>query len=59
MKDILRNGALIDIGKPELLKGSLAGLYSRYIDDKNRLIYTISENGDIEILQCKGHYNDK
>lgn len=59
LKDILRNGVLIGIGKPELLKGSLAGLYSRRIDDKNRLIYTISENGDIEILQCKGHYNDK
>lgn len=59
LKDISRNGALIGIGKPELLKGALSGLYSRRIDDKNRLVYSITEDGDIEILQCKGHYQDK
>ena len=59
LKDISRNGALIGLGKPELLKGTFSGFYSRRIDDKNRLVYTITENGDIEILQCKGHYQDK
>lgn len=59
LKDISRNGALMGIGKPELLRGSLTGFYSRRIDDKNRLVYSINEHGDIEIIQCKGHYGDK
>ena len=59
LKDISRNGAMAGIGKPELLKGNLAGLYSRRIDEKNRLVYFVSDSVDIEILQCKGHYDDK
>ena len=59
LKDISRNGAMAGIGKPELLKGNLAGLYSRRIDEKNRLVYFVSDSGDIGILQCKGHYDDK
>ena len=59
LKDISRNGAKEGLGKPELLKGNLSGLYSRCIDEKNRLVYFVSDNGDIEIIQCKGHYNDK
>lgn len=46
------------IGKPETLKGSLSGWWSRRIDDTNRLVYRI-KNGVIEISQCKGHYDDK
>ena len=46
-----------DIGKPELLKGSLSGFSSRRIDDVNRLVYRIS--GDtLEILSCRGHYDN-
>ena len=45
------------IGKPEALKGNLSGFWSRRIDDANRLIYRI--NGEfIDILSCKGHYED-
>ncbi len=58
IKDIERNGADDGIGKPEALKGNLSGFYSRRIDDKNRLIYRIS-NDIIEIYQCRGHYSDK
>ncbi|MCL2003037.1 MAG: type II toxin-antitoxin system YoeB family toxin [Oscillospiraceae bacterium] len=29
------------------------------LDEKNRIIYRIKENNEIEILQCKGHYDDK
>ena len=43
------------IGKPEALK-YLDGLYSRRIDEKNRLVYKIDELGNIEIISCKGHY---
>lgn len=33
-------------------------LYSRRINDKDRLIYHI-ENGRIYIAHCRGHYGDK
>ena len=39
VKDIERNGILNGIGKPEALRGNLSGLYSRRIDEANRLIY--------------------
>jgi len=58
IKDIFRN-AHNGIGHPEPLKHNLDGYYSRKIDDKNRLIYRILENGNIEIIHCKGHYKDK
>ena len=56
VKDIERN-IFEGIGKPEALKGNLSGFWSRRIDDANRLIYRI--NGEfIDILSCKGHYED-
>jgi toxin YoeB len=57
IKDIERNG-YSGIGKPELLKGNLSGWYSCRIDDANRLIYRLTDNG-LEIAQCRGHYSDK
>ena len=56
VKDIERNN-FEGIGKPEALKGNLIGFWSRRIDNANRLIYRI--NGEfIDILSCKGHYED-
>ena len=56
VKDIERNN-FEGIGKPEALKGNLSGFWSRRIDNANRLIYRI--NGEfIDILSCKGHYED-
>lgn len=46
------------IGKPEPLRGDLAGFWSRRIDQTNRLVYRIHE-GRIEIAQCRTHYDDK
>lgn len=46
------------IGIPEALKGNLQGYWSRRIDEKNRLVYRISNNS-IEILQCRTHYREK
>lgn len=57
IKDIVRNGANEGIGKPEKLTGNLTGYYSRRIDDKNRLIYTVKDDLLI-IIQCRMHYND-
>lgn len=58
LKDIERNGALIGIGKPELLKGELAGMCSRRINDKHRLVYFTDEE-NIYIVACKSHYGEK
>jgi len=56
LKDIER-GNFEGIGKPEPLKGDLSGLWSRRIDDVNRLVYRI--RGEVmEIVSCKGHYED-
>ena len=57
LKDIERN-FYQGIGKPELLSGNLSGLWSRRIDDKNRIVYRIKDN-KIEIAQCGSHYKDK
>lgn len=56
LKDIDRN-YYEGIGKPEPLKGDFSGWWSRRIDNCNRLIYRI-KNNTVEILACKGHYND-
>ena len=57
IKDIERNGVLSGIDKPEKLTNNLTGLYSRRINDKDRLVYKL-ENDFIVILQCKEHYGD-
>lgn len=43
------------IGKPETLLGDLSGFWSRRIDEKNRLVYDVSE-GAITIVSCRYHY---
>ncbi len=53
---ILRN-KYEGLGKPEPLKGNLSGLWSRRIDEVNRIVYKIS-NDEIKIYQCKGLYKD-
>ena len=57
LQDILRNG-YDGIGKPEPLKGDLSGLWSRRIDEANRIVYRMREDV-IEIVQCGSHYRDK
>ena len=42
-------------GKPEALKHSLTGLWSRRINREHRLIYEVKENA-IVIFSCKDHY---
>lgn len=55
LKDIERGG-YEGIGKPEPLKGNLAGYWSRRIDDYNRIVYRI-DGEIIEIVQCGTHYH--
>jgi toxin YoeB len=51
--DILQNGLMTGIGKPERLKYG-AG-YSRRIDEEHRLVYNVKD-GDLWILSCSNHY---
>lgn len=44
-------------GKPEPLKGSRAGWWSRRITGEHRLIYRV-ENDILVIYSCVGHYED-
>ena len=57
LMDINRNGYQC-IGKPEPLKGDLSGYWSVRIDEKNRIVFRITEK-NIEIMQCGSHYYDK
>lgn len=54
IKDTQRN-PFTGIGKPELLKGNLAGCWSRRINEEHRLVYMVKEDC-IYILQCRFHY---
>lgn len=45
----------VGIGKPEALKNSLSGCWSRRIDLEHRIIYEITDDF-IYILSLKGHY---
>ncbi|MEZ4916938.1 MAG: Txe/YoeB family addiction module toxin [Chitinophagales bacterium] len=48
------------IGKPELLKYSLKGFWSRRINKKDRIIYKIEdEKVLVYVVSAKGHYFDK
>ena len=44
------------IGKPEALKESLSGLYSRRIDAVNRLVYAATKE-ELVIIACRYHYD--
>lgn len=57
IQDIERN-SFVGVGKPEPLKGNLSGWWSRRIDNKNRLVYRVTDE-QIEIAQCRSHYGDK
>lgn len=54
--DIDENHPEPGLGKPEKLTG-LHGTWSRRINEKDRLVYTVSDS-EILIFQCKGHYQD-
>ena len=54
IKDTLRE-PFSGIGKPEALKYELKGLWSRRIDEKNRLVYKVTDE-ELIIVSCKFHY---
>ena len=52
--DILRD-PFEGIGKPEQLRHVLSGAWSRRIDEKNRLVYYITDE-HVVVLQTRDHY---
>ena len=55
IQDAMRN-PFDGIGKPEPLRETLSGFWSRRIDDVNRLVYTV-EDGALVIVACRYHYD--
>ena len=56
IKSILRDEH--PIGKAERLKYADPGVCSVRIDEKNRLVYKVLDDGEVYILSCRGHYAD-
>ncbi len=44
------------IGKPEPLRGDLSGLWSKRIDDTNRLVYQVTDT-ELVVIACRFHYD--
>lgn len=44
------------VGKPEPLRETLSGFWSRRIDDSHRLVYAVAA-GDLVIIACRYHYD--
>ncbi len=52
--DVLRS-PFEGIGKPEPLKENYSGFWSRRIDEKNRLVYSVTAS-TVNIICCRFHY---
>jgi len=47
-------------GQPEQLKYELIGLWSRRINQKDRLIYEVNQSVvTVKVISALGHYSDK
>ncbi|CAD7033361.1 Txe/YoeB family addiction module toxin [Pseudorhizobium endolithicum] len=54
-----RRSPFSGLGKPEPLKGDLAGFWSRRISGEHRFVYQVAGSGldqRLEIVQCRFHY---
>lgn len=56
LKEMLRSNPATGLGKPEQLKHSLAGLWSRRMSQSDRLIYTFDDQS-VYIFAMGGHYD--
>ncbi len=55
LKEMLRGDPKVGIGKPELLKHNLSGLWSRRLSQRDRIIYKF-DSDYIYIFAIGGHY---
>lgn len=54
-----RRSPFAGLGKPEPLKGDLAGWWSRRITREHRLVYRVAGSGEAQVLEiasCRFHY---
>lgn len=56
LKEMLRDDPAVGRGKPEPLKYSLSGLWSRRLSQQDRLIYKYDDHA-IYIFAIGGHYD--
>ena len=56
LKEMLRSDPSSGLGKPEPLKHNLAGLWSKRISQKDRLIYKFDDDS-VYIFAIGGHYD--
>ena len=56
--DAIKISPFEGVGKPEALKYSLLGSWSRRINKEHRIVYEIVD-GKLLIHYVKGHYSDK
>ena len=57
LKELQRGDPSVGTGKPEALKHDLAGLWSRRLSQRDRLIYRFDDSA-IHIFAIGGHYED-
>lgn len=55
LRDVQRGGHE-GLGKPEPLRHSLTGYWSRRITAEHRLVYRIDDAGNILVAACRYHY---
>jgi len=56
LKEMLRSDPTSGLGKPELLKHNLSGLWSKRLSQKDRLIYKFDDD-NVYIFAIGGHYD--
>ncbi len=57
IKNIQRNGYHCTEGQPEMLNADLAGYASVRINQKDRLVFQVSDD-TVTIISCGKHYSD-
>jgi toxin YoeB len=58
----IRHNPFNGIGKPEPLRGDLAGWWSRRITGDHRIVYRVRGSNDeqrLEIVACRYHYSPR
>lgn len=58
LQELQRNEGSKGIGKPEALKHNLSGLWSRRISQKDRVVYSFTDES-VHIFAIGWHYDDK
>jgi len=60
--DDIQRSPFRGLGKPEPLRGDLAGWWSRRITAEHRVVYRIAGIGDeqrLEVVACRYHYSPR